>query len=55
LCREKQLWGKAQSYFEASLALADSRPAHIALAQLLDQLEQPELANKHYRAAALLN
>lgn len=53
LCRERQLWGKAQSYFEASLSLRDSRAAHIALALLLDHLEQPELANQHYRAAAL--
>jgi HemY protein len=55
LCQTKQLWGKAQSYYEASLSLHESRTAHIALAQLLDQLEQAELANQHYRAAALLN
>jgi HemY protein len=55
LCQDKQLWGKAQSYFEASLSLNESRTAHIALAQLLDRLEQTELANRHYRAAALLN
>ena len=55
LCQDKQLWGKAQSYFEASLSLKPSRTAHIALAQLLDRLEQAELANRHYRAAALLN
>ena len=55
LCQDKQLWGKAQSYFEASLSLNDSRAARIALAQLLDRLEQSELANTHYRAAALLN
>lgn len=54
LCLDKQLWGKAQSYFEASLSLKASRSAHIALAQLLDRLEQQELANQHYRAAALL-
>jgi HemY protein len=55
LCQAKQLWGKAQSYYEASLGLHESRTVHIALAQLLDQLEQAELANQHYRAAALLN
>ncbi|HWT54844.1 MAG TPA: heme biosynthesis protein HemY, partial [Rhodocyclaceae bacterium] len=54
LCQDKQLWGKAQSYYEASLSLDGGRVAHIALAQLLDQLEQTDLANKHYRAAALL-
>jgi HemY protein len=53
-CLQKQLWGKAQSYFEASLSLKPSRAAHIALAKLLDQLEQPALATKHFRAAALL-
>lgn len=55
LCQQRQLWGKAQSYFEAALSLKESRAARIALAQLLDQLEQPELANPHYRAAALLD
>lgn len=54
LCQDKQLWGKAQSYFEASLSLNPSRAAHIALAELLDRLEQAELANRHYRAAATL-
>jgi HemY protein len=54
LCLQKQLWGKAQSYVEASLALGRSREAHIVLAKLLDQFDKPEEANKHYRAAALL-
>lgn len=54
LCRAQQLWGKAQSYFEASLAIAESREAHLDLAQLLDQLEKSALAIRHYRAAALL-
>lgn len=54
LCRERQLWGKAQSYFEASLAIAATRAAHVELAQLLEHLEKPALAEPHYRAAALL-
>ena len=58
LCREQQLWGKAQSFFEASLAIRPMRAAHIELAQLLERFtEQPEksaLAARHYRAAALL-
>jgi len=54
LCRERQLWGKAQSYFEASLAVEKTRAAHVELAQLLDQLEKSALAERHYRAAALL-
>lgn len=52
LCAQRQLWGKAQSYCEASLAVAPSRAAHIELARLFDQLERPADANRHYRAAA---
>lgn len=52
LCARQQLWGKAQSYFEASLAVAPSSTAYLELARLLDQLGQPEAANRHYRAAA---
>lgn len=54
LCRRQQLWGKAQSYFEASLAVEAGRAAHVELATLLDQLERPEEANRHFRAAASL-
>jgi len=54
LCRQQQLWGKARSYLEASLAIAPTRAAHVELAQLLDQLEESALAARHYRAAALL-
>lgn len=53
LCRQQQLWGKAQSYFEASLALQESSAAHIALAQLCDALQREDEANRHYRAAAM--
>lgn len=54
LCQQKQLWGKAQSYFEASLGLAPSRDGHLALAQLLDQLGRTGEADRHFRQAALL-
>ncbi|OHC64190.1 MAG: hypothetical protein A3H93_05430 [Rhodocyclales bacterium RIFCSPLOWO2_02_FULL_63_24] len=54
LCRQQQLWGKARSYLEASLAIAPSRTAHVELAQLLDQLQESALAVRHYRAAAVL-
>ena len=54
LCVQQKLWGKAQSYFDASLAIRPTRGAHIELAQLLDQLERSAEANRHYRAAALL-
>jgi HemY protein len=52
LCLQQQLWGKAQSYLEASLAVAPSCAAHIELARLFDRLERSEDANRHYRAAA---
>lgn len=55
LCLQQQLWGKAQSYFEASLALEETHAAHIELAKLLDRIDQSEAANRHYRAAALLD
>jgi HemY protein len=54
LCRERQLWGKAQSYLEASIAVEATRAAHVELAQLLDSLEKSALAERHYRAAAVL-
>lgn len=57
LCRQKQLWGKARHYLEASLAAnessAPSRATHLELARLFDAIEQPEEANRHYRIAAL--
>ncbi len=52
LCVHLELWGKAQSYLEASLAQQPNRPAHVALARLAERLERPDMAQKHYRAAA---
>ena len=54
LCREQQLWGKAQSYFEASLAIQPSQDAHVELATLFDQLGRSEESNQAYRSAAAL-
>lgn len=54
LCRERQLWGKAQSYLEASLAIDPTRACHLELAQLLDQLEKTAEADRHFRKAATL-
>jgi HemY protein len=54
MCLRHRLWGKAQSYLEASLAVNESREAHLELAQLCDQLEKTEAANQHYRAGAKL-
>lgn len=52
MCRELELWGKAQSYFEASLALEPSQAGYIELATLLDQLGRADEANRLYRRAA---
>jgi HemY protein len=52
LCGYQQLWGKAESYLEASLSQQPTRAAHTELAQLLDHLKRTEDANRHYRAAA---
>lgn len=52
LCQHRQLWGKAQSYLEASLAVAPSREGHLELARLLERLEKTTDANRHFRAAA---
>ena len=70
LCVRRQLWGKAQGYLEAALAIAPTRAAHIELGRLFDQLaaaaaeageagqaqsaEKSALALRHYRAAAAL-
>ena len=54
LCRQQQLWGKAQSYLEASLAIESSAEAHLELASLLEkELEKSALAERHYRLAAI--
>lgn len=49
LCIGQRLWGKAQSYLEASLAVAPSTAAHLELARLFDSLERVEEANQHFR------
>jgi len=54
LCREQQLWGKAQSYFEASLAVQPSQDAYVELATLFAQLGRSEESNQAYRNAAAL-
>lgn len=52
LCLRQELWGKAQSYLEASLSEESSRGAHVALAQLFDRIGRIEEANRHYRASS---
>lgn len=52
LCVRQRLWGKAQSYLEASLAVQESREARLELARLFDQLGRDEEANRLYRECA---
>ena len=49
LCATEKLWGKAQSYMEASLAVAPSRAAHAAYAQLMEKMGKPEDALRYNR------
>lgn len=54
LCSVQELWGKAQSYLEASLAIAPSAEGHIRMAELKTQSGQPGEACKHYQKALSL-
>jgi HemY protein len=54
LCSAQQLWGKAQSYLEASLAIAASAEGHIRMAELKSQSGQPGEACRHYQKALAL-
>lgn len=51
LCSAQQLWGKAQSYLEASLAIAPSADGHVRMAELKAQSDQPGEACRHYQQA----
>jgi HemY protein len=54
LCMRQALWGKAQSYIEASLALEPTHDGHMTLAALMEQLGKPQEAERHFRASAEL-
>ena len=49
LCAQQQLWGKAQSYLEASLSVEPTYSAHLALAQLHEGLGNADAECRHYR------
>ncbi|XZG70375.1 heme biosynthesis HemY N-terminal domain-containing protein [Chitinibacteraceae bacterium HSL-7] len=54
LCRRASLWGKAEKYFEASLAIQPSAITHAEFARLLESLERSEEAARHLRAGLAL-
>ncbi len=49
LCMQQELWGKARSYLEASLAVEPSHTAFIKLGELMERLGKPEEASQAYR------
>lgn len=51
LCARQNLWGKAQSYLEASISVEPTYAAHLELARLHDQLGNSDAARRHYRAS----
>jgi len=54
LCERAQLWGKAQSYLEASLAHEDGWRTRVALGELFARLGRPGEANVQLAAALKL-
>jgi HemY protein len=54
LCMRQGLWGKAQSYLEASVALQPSLDAHMTLARLMEQVGKPQDAMRHIKRSAEL-
>jgi HemY protein len=54
LCMRQALWGKAQSYIEASLALEPTHAGHMTLAALMEQIGKPQEAVQHFRRSAEL-
>jgi len=54
LCQRQQLWGKAQTYLEASLALDNDWRTQLALGEMLGRLDRGDEANKHFVAALKL-
>ena len=54
LCMRQGLWGKAQSYIEASLALEPTHDGHMTLAALMEQIGRPQEAVQHFRRSAEL-
>ncbi|MFC3874644.1 heme biosynthesis HemY N-terminal domain-containing protein [Neisseria musculi] len=51
LAYDKQLWGKAQGYLEAAIALKPELPARLALAKVFDAVGEPEKAESQRKLA----
>ncbi len=51
LCAHEKLWGKAQSYLEASLSIEPTHSTHLELARLFERTGRQEEATAQYRQA----
>lgn len=49
LCAQRELWGKALSYLEASLSIEKRAETHLALAQLLERIGREDEAREQYQ------
>jgi HemY protein len=54
LCERAQLWGKAQTYFEASLAVEETWRTRVALGELFARLDRTSEANAQLASALKL-
>jgi HemY protein len=54
LCERSQLWGKAQTYYEASIALDDDWRTRVAFGEMQARLGRTEAANAQLAAALKL-
>ena len=54
LCLHQKLWGKAQSYLDASISIEPSHAAYNSLAQLAERLGKSDEAFKYYQSAVAL-
>lgn len=54
MCIRQRLWGKAESYLEASISVTPSAQAHFMLASMLETRGEHQRAEQHYRLSAQL-
>lgn len=52
LCLHQELWGKAQTYLDASISIKPSRDAYTTLAKLAEKLHKSDEAFRYYQLAA---
>jgi HemY protein len=54
LCLHQKLWGKAQSYLDASISISPSHAAYTVLGKLAERLGKSDVAFKYYQQAVEL-